>query len=248
MASEGSRMNTKPKILFWDLETSPNVVTSWGLFVGGMLSPNNIVQERTIICGSWKWAGRKGTGSVCVHSSAPADDRTVVQELCNIIRQADAVVAHNGDKFDLRWLNARAVYYGFPPLPAVIQIDTLKIAKAKFKFNSNKLEYLATYLKVGKKIKTEFDLWKRCMAGDVKALLKMVRYNRRDIVILERVYKRLVPFVPAKVNAQLFGDRPACPSCGKQTMQSRGFSYTVAHKYRRFHRTATGCGHWTRGR
>ena len=235
----------KPRILFYDLETSPNIVTSWGLFVGGMLSPDSIISERTIICGSWKWQGQRDVVSACVDARTPAADQSVVQLLCNAIREADAVVAHNGDKFDMRWINARAVFHGLPPLPPVIQIDTLKIAKAKFKFNSNKLAYLVEFLKVGKKIKTEFGLWKACMAGDVKALAKMVRYNRRDIVILERVYDKLAPYVPARLNAQLFR-AAGCPSCGASRVQSRGLAYTIAHAYKRFQ--CTKCGHWFRSR
>lgn len=237
-------MKNKPKILIYDLETFPDLVTSWGLRVFGYLSPDNIVQERTIICASWKWLGKRGVTSVCVTPSSPTDDRGVVQVLCDVIREADAIVAHNGDSFDIRWLNARAIYHGLLPLPPVIQIDTKRIAKKKFLFNSNKLAYLAEFFKIGSKIKTEFALWKQCLAGDAKALEKMVRYNRRDIVILEKVYKRLIPYVPAKINARLFTTREACSHCGSTEVQSRGFAYTAAHKYRKFQ--CTSCGGWYR--
>jgi RNase P subunit RPR2 len=237
-------MAEKPKILLWDLETFPNLVTSWGLRVYGYLSPDNIVQERTIICGSWKLLGKAGIQSACVTAASPTDDRHVVEALHKAVTGVDAVIAHNGDSFDMRWLHARVAFHGLLPLPPVIQIDTKKIAKKKFNFNSNKLDYLAQYFKIGKKIKTEFDLWKQCLAGDEKALAKMVRYNRHDIVILESVYNKLAPYVSTRVNAQLFTQRSACPNCGSKNVQARGFSYTVAHKYQRLQ--CMSCGGWHR--
>lgn len=236
----------KPKILLYDLETFPNIVTSWGLKVDGYLSADNIIEERTIICGSYKWLGEKTVYSTCVHPKSPKDDFQVVADLHRVVSQADAIVAHNGDAFDIRWLNARVVYHGLAPLPPVIQIDTKKIAKSKFKFNSNRLDYLAQYLGIGKKIKTEFDLWKQCMAGDEASLKEMVRYNRHDIVLLEQVYLKLAPYVPARVNARLFTKRPGCPSCGSEAVQARGFSYTVSHEYQRYQ--CTECGSWFRDR
>lgn len=236
----------QPKILLWDLETFPNLVTSWGLRVDGYLSSDNIVQERTIICASWKLLGKAGIRSVCVTAAVPVDDRQVVETLHEIVSGVDAVIAHNGDSFDMRWLNARIAFHGLTPLPPVIQIDTKKIAKRKFNFNSNKLDYLAKYLQVGKKIKTEFDLWKECLAGDEKALAKMVRYNRHDIVILEAVYKKLAPYVPYHVNQRLFTIRPVCSHCGDSSVQSRGWSYTKERKYRRYQ--CQKCGNWFRDR
>jgi len=234
----------QPKILLWDLETSPNIVTSWGLWVNGGLSHENIIQERTIICGSWKWLGRPGIYSTAIDPAHPANDLPVVKSLHAVLSQADAIVAHNGDQFDLKWFNTRAVYHGLLPIPPVVQIDTKKLAKLKFRFNSNRLDYLAQFFKIGKKIKTEFGLWKECMAGDQKALARMVRYNRHDIVLLEGVYLKLAPFIPAKINTRLFTARETCQNCGSQKTQHRGFSYTSSHKYQRLQ--CTSCGNWSR--
>lgn len=237
---------SKPRILLFDLETFPNVVTSWGLRVDGYLSPENIIEERTIICASYKWLGERKVYSVAIDPENPTDDRAVVEALHKVLSEADATITHNGDKFDTPWVNARMACYGLAPLPPTIQIDTKKIAKNKFYFNSNKLVYLAEFLKVGKKIKTEFELWKDCRTGDKKALAKMVKYCRRDVVILERIYNKLAPYVPARINHRLFSERPNCESCGSRQVQSRGFVYTTQNKYRRFQ--CVGCGYWFRAR
>jgi hypothetical protein len=240
-------MMAKPKILLLDIETTPNLVTSWGLHIpSGYLPPENVVQERTILCGSYQWYGQKQIASLCVTEKEPLNDFCVVGGLHAVLTQADAVVAHNGDHFDIPWILTRSIHYGLPPIRPLIQIDTRKIAKAKFYFNSNKLEYLAKFLGIGHKIKTEFDLWKDCLKGSPSALQKMVKYNQHDVKLLRGVFEKLRPFVPAKINAALFTDRPCCPTCQSSKIQSRGLSYTVAYAYRQYQ--CTVCGHWFRDR
>lgn len=235
---------SKPKILLWDIETLPNIVTSWGLWVNGMLDPDNIIQERSILCASWKWLGEKEVHSVHIDPKWPHGDYAIVHKLHEVVSSADAIVHHHGDRFDMPWLRARVAYHGLHPIPPVIQIDTKKIAKSAFYFNSNKLDYLAKFLGVGKKIKTEFGLWKRCMAGDEIAIQRMVRYNKRDVLLLERVYKILTPHIPAKLNQMLFTDRDVCQHCGSKHIQYRGYYYTRSNKFRRFQ--CNKCGQWSR--
>lgn len=237
-------MLTKPRILFIDIETAPNIVTSWSLWIEGMLSHDNLIQERYIICASWKWAHEKYVNAISINPNDPTNDLEVIRTLHDVISSADAVVAHNGDKFDMRWIHARVLFYKLPPLPPVIQIDTKKIAKSKFYFNSNRLDYLAQYLGVGKKIRTEYDLWKGCMKGDVNSINKMIKYNKHDVLLLEKVFKILKPYVPSKINYQLFTSRDSCTHCGSRKIQYRGYVYTKSNKYRRFQ--CTSCHAWGR--
>src|SRR5690606_7200301 len=149
-----------------------------------------------IICASWKWQGDRKVESISVSPSNPTNDKPVLQKLLEVMNEADAVVAHNGDKFDMRWIRARLAFHRLPPLPPVVQIDTKKIAKSAFYFNSNRLEYLARYLGLGSKVKTGgYGLWKKCMNGDKTALEKMVRYNKHDVTLLEDVFDVLYPHV-----------------------------------------------------
>lgn len=235
---------SKPKILFWDIETFPNEGLFWDLKVDGFLSHENITKERSIICGSWKWQGEKEVHSVVVSPTHPRNDRRVVEKLHSVVRQADAIVHHHGDSFDLPWLKARAVYWGLEPLPPIIKIDTRKIARANFYFNSNKLDYLARFLGLGAKIRTDYNLWKDCLKGDINALEKMVRYNQKDVLLLEDVYNILLPWVPSKLNQVLFSEREVCQHCGSKHIQYRGFYYTRSNKFRRYQ--CKDCGTWSR--
>lgn len=242
-------MRNKPKILIWDIETSFNVVAAFSLFNEHPINHRNILQERHIISVSWKWLGEKKIHSVSVaddpvrFNNDPCDDSLILAKMRKVFMEADAVVHHYGDKFDLPMINARLAYYDMEPLPPVIQIDTKKIASKHFRFNSNKLDYLGIFLGVGKKIDTDPNLWMRCLKGDITAVHEMVKYNKQDVALLEKVYLRLRPFARVQLNQQLFKDKKdVCPKCGGKHLQYHGHRYTVEYKYRRFQ--CVSCGSW----
>ena len=240
-------MSSAPRILLLDIETLPNLVTSWGLKVDGYLSHENIISERTILCAAWKWLGSPRVRSISTLDGKvkgrPVDYK-IVKQLRAELAMADAVVTHNGDRFDLPWIRTRMIAMGFDPLPPVVSIDTKKIAKARFYFNSNRLDYLGKYLGVGKKIETTFGLWLECLKGDRKAMREMVRYNEQDVLLLERVFVKLRPFVPSKINHALWDDpKRTCPSCGEMALEGRGMSVSRTGRQHRYQ--CRSCGAWS---
>ena len=202
------------KRLFWDVETSPNVMFSWRAGYKINLDHENIIKERAIICICYKWEGRDEIGSL---EWDDGDDREPLETFAIIANSADELVAHNGDRFDIRWFNGRNLLHGLDPLPQYKTVDTLAIAKRAFFLNSYKLEYLAQMLLGEGKIKTTFDLWKRiCLKNDPGAMSEMVKYCKRDVEVLERVYQKLAPYYKPKSHAGVMdGDgRWTCPQCG----------------------------------
>lgn len=243
-----------PRIVLFDIETLPNLVTAFDMKVyNGWIHPQNIQQEKYIVCASWRYLGEKEVYSVSVLDGGGTEaipDLGILKTVAKVFNNCDAVVAHRGDKFDVPWVMARTVIAGLPPPRPIIQIDTLKIAKARFLFNANSLDYLAQLLGVGKKIQTHYDLWPACMKGDVKAINDMVRYNRQDVRVLERVYLRLRPFVPPKVNFALWAAEEGvagrtCPTCNAESLICKGSSYTRTGIRRAFRCKAAGCHAWS---
>ena len=233
-------------ILFWDIETSLMQMSLFSLYTNGYLNYKSILNDWYMLCASWKRLGDKKVQSVSLLDDPKrfkrdiADDYHVVKTMHEILGRADALIGHNGDKFDLKKFNARAIFHGFDPLPEIPTIDTLKIAKHKFNFTSNRLDYLAAYLRVGEKLHTSPDLWLRCLLGQKTAIRDMVKYNKVDVSVLERVYGKLAPFAPAKLNMNLFGGK-GCPLCGSGHIQKRGTYITRTYKYQRY--TCNDCGH-----
>lgn len=190
------KQEVKRKRLFFDIETSANIVFSWRIGRDVMLQTHDIIQERAIICICWKWEG-----DATVHSLEwnKGCDKKLLKDFCKIIDGADEVVTQNGDAFDIKWVRGRAIKHGIQLSPKFNSIDTLKMARAGFKFNSNKLDYMGHYLGIGQKIKTEFNLWKDITLSNCpKAMGKMVKYCKRDVTLLEDVYNKLQPYCPVK--------------------------------------------------
>jgi DNA-directed RNA polymerase subunit RPC12/RpoP len=130
-----------------------------------------------------------------------------------------------------------------PPAPYK-QIDLLRVVRKEFRFPSNKLDYIAQRLGLGKKTAHEgYQLWVKCMNKDPVAWKVMEKYNKQDVVLLEKVYDRLLPWIKSHPNHNLYGG-DGCPNCGSHRLQKRGFSYTTTGTFQRFQ--CTNCGSWSK--
>ena len=208
-------MKTNRRRLFFDIETSPNVVLSWRTGYEVSIPHDNILEERAIICICWKWEGDSEVhGLTWDHRHC---DKKMLVAFSKILNSADEAIGHNSDRFDLKWIKTRCLYHRIPMYPSYTTLDTLKIARSQFNLNSNKLDYIAKFLGFGGKMETGgFDLWKAIVLDKCrKSLDKMVKYCKRDVILLEKVYEELRTYAPHKFNYAVAygGERADCPNC-----------------------------------
>jgi len=206
------------KRLYLDIETSPDVVFSWKAGYKLNISHDSIVRERAIICVCYKWEGEDEVHSITWDKW---DDKKLLERFSKIMLSADELVGHNIDKFDLRWIAGRNLINGLPPLPQQKTIDTLKIARKHFYLNSNRLDYLGHLLLGEGKRDAPYSLWKRiCLHNERSAMDDMVSYCKQDVILLERIYKRLVAYETPKTHAGVLGglDRWTCPHCASENV------------------------------
>lgn len=188
------------KVLIYDIETSYNIVKSWRVGWNMTIHPEDILHERSIICVSWKWLGQKEVYNLS-WNKATQSDAYLLEAFIEVLNQADLIVAHNGDRYDLKFIKTRALLHGIPMRIDYNQFDTLKVAKKKFMFNSNKLDYISKFLGYGGKIKTEMKLWDDViLRSDDNALDKMLQYCDEDVRQLENVYCELVGWEKPKTH------------------------------------------------
>ena len=215
-------MNKQPKILFYDIETSQLNSSHWALF-NQNIQTRSITTEWHIICISYKWLHEKKVHTLSLDfDKSTTDDYDICKGIRKVFKEADLIVGHNADKFDFKKIMARWVYHNINPLPPILSVDTLKEARKAFKFTSNKLDYIAQYLKVGAKLETGgLFLWEQVSKGNKSALQKMAKYCEVDVVILEKIYLRLRPFMSNHPNLSTDADRVNCPSCGSYRKDKR---------------------------
>lgn len=233
-------------ILLIDIETAPNLAFVWGMWEQNVI---DFQSQWYILCFSAKWMNgehiTKGLPDYKGYTKGSENDKKLVSELWNLLNKADIVIAQNGDEFDIKKINTRFAYYNFPPPSPYRTVDTLKVARKYFAFNSNKLDSLGEYLGQGRKVKHQgFDLWKGCMSGDKKAWDQMKVYNKQDVILLEKVYRRLLPWVSNHPNMGIYTDGIICPKCGSKSLQRRGFYRGKTTKYRQIF--CNDCRGWSR--
>lgn len=217
-----------PRILVFDLETSAAEVLAFGRFKVNLSQDHVMKEGGWILCASWKWLGDDSVQSIALRPDeiAESNDFRIVAEMFELFDQADAVVAHNGVKFDVPVLQARCAYYNIGALPSVKVLDTLVIAKKNFKVPSNSLDSLAGYFGLGSKIKhSGISLWKKVQQGCPEAMQEMLEYCEKDTALLEELYLTIRAYGRSgDFNAGLsYNDgRLHCRTCGSTNMSETG--------------------------
>jgi DNA polymerase elongation subunit (family B) len=208
-------LKTKRRRLYFDIEVSANVGLFWQSGYKLHVGTENIIKERAVICICYKWEDDEDV--YYLQWDKKQCDKKLLQEFINVANEADELVGHNGDKFDLSWIRTRCLLHKIDMFPTYNTIDTLKIARSKFRFNSNRLDYIGKFLGLGQKNHTNFDLWKDIMLKNcTKSMNIMIDYCIQDVVLLEKVHKALNNHIPAKTHYGVIfgGDRSSCPECG----------------------------------
>jgi uncharacterized protein YprB with RNaseH-like and TPR domain len=218
------------KILFYDLETSAMEGLAFKRYDTNLIK---VKRDWELLSFAYKWQGK---AKVHVKSRRALNEKKLVKELHKVLSQADVVVTHNGVSFDNRKANAKFAQFKLKPIRPSYQRDTCSLSRRVFGFTSNSLNDLCERLEIGKKIKfvSGPDLWDAAASGDHKALRKMEVYNKHDVVLLEQLHDRLIPFTRL-LPRQSDG---SCPSCRSNNNAAQGVRGTQQRKVCR------DCGHW----
>jgi hypothetical protein len=244
-----------PRILILDIETAPMITYLWSLFQHGT---NIGAQESRTYIMSWaaKWVGEEEVYVDSLYSDPAYEpgmeqSGTMMAGLWRLMDEADFIVAHNGDRFDIKRINAEFIMLDMPPPSPYKSIDTLKIAKRTFAFDSNKLEYLLPKL-VGteKGDSGGMETWIGCLKGDDDAWETMLRYNVDDVVELEKLYLKIRAWDRLHPSTATWSgnvDVPTCTACGSEDIIETEKTVSTNSSVFRVYRCGS-CGHNMRGR
>ena len=231
------------KRLYFDIEVSPNLGFFWNPGQKISIDHNSIVQERAIICICWKWEHEKKVHSLEWNKG---NDKKLLQDFMKVIAEADEVIGHNGDNYDIKWLRTRCLIHRIPSFPKYQSLDTLKQSRKYFKFNSNRLDYISKVTGGTGKSKTEYSWWKKIvLENDSLSMSKMVKYCKKDVIELERIHQVFKPYTEPKTHVGVHrgGSKIDCPECSSTKTQSRGYWITSTGN-KRNKCQCTDCGTW----
>jgi len=230
------------RMLFFDLETSPNLVYTWGLW-NQNIGINQIVEPTQVLCFGAQWLGEKRVTFRSVHHHGR---EKMLDDLHALMDEADAICGWNSASFDHPHIRREFIEAKMSPPSPTKDFDLMRVAK-QARWPSNKLDYIAQRLDVGSKVKHEgFDLWRSCMAGDKSAWKRMKEYQIQDVKLLVDLYHELLPWSGRKhpaINA-IDAVEDGCPGCGSTNLQRRGYATMTTGRYQRFQ--CTDCGSWSR--
>lgn len=231
---------SKPKILILDIETRPALSYHWRMFKEN-IGIDQVKEPGGILCVGAKWLGDK---EVMMFSEWGDGEKEMLTKVHALMSEADAVVGKNSDKFDLPWLRAEFLKVGLRDV-SITSIDLEKVMRSRMRFLSHKLDFVAQYLSIGRKVEHEgFKLWRKVMEGNERARLKMLRYCAGDVRVTERLYKKLIPFINNHPHLGAVKSHE-CGACGSHKLHSRGVRRTKSFIIQRLQCQA--CGSWSDG-
>lgn len=256
LSREGNTVKAQPKgykVGLLDLETSADIVATFGRRQVNIGESNIVHQGNTIITGAWKLAGEDYIeASFTKWDKFKQNEETekyLVEQLIYFLQKIDAVVIHNA-RFDLGTIQQRALHFGYGRLPTVKVIDTLQMARKYLQLRSNKLDSITKYFGLSNKLQNDgISLWIDVQSGCTESIKKMLDYNIQDVIALEEVYNKFKPLNSGVSVAVLNHDdcKLTCPSCGGHNVEPTGrHVHTNASAFEEYH--CNDCGAKSRGR
>jgi hypothetical protein len=230
----------KPKILVFDIETSPMESYHWGLWDQN-ISLGQIIEDWTVLSWSAKWLGDDPSKTMYMDTRKEKDvrnDKKILQGIWKLLDEADFVLGHNSNSFDVKKLNARFLLHGIKPPSSYRRFDTKQLAKKHFNLTSNKLEYITNqlctkYVKLKHGKFPGFSLWKECMKGNKEAWKEMEEYNKYDVLSLEEAFLKILPWESANIFEHYYDSEIDICTCGSIDFKKKGFRYTNTGKFQK---------------
>lgn len=196
-------IRTGANILYIDLEVSKSLMTNYGLKVPTKyIHHENLIHSYYIICWSASYLGNNKVWSGCVtpEQALRWTDKEILQPLRDLMASADIIAGHNVDAYDLKRANTRFLLNGIEPVLEKKTEDTLKIARTKFSFESNTLDFINKALGLRPKDDISATDWNAIVrTGDEAALHRAMKYNRGDVVGGKAMLERLRKYSGKKV-------------------------------------------------
>jgi len=130
--------------------------------------------------------------------SHKTQEREVIEKVSYELDKFDILIAHNEERFDKKYFNAKCLQFGLRPILRFKKvIDPIQLSWKHLRLGRNSLAALIDYLEIPvKKTPIELRKWlKAALEGDRKCMDLIVEHCEYDVITLEKVYKKLKSLV-----------------------------------------------------
>ena len=124
-----------------------------------------------------------------------SDDREIAAEVFKVLDTCHIAYAHNGERFDIKWLRTVALKYDLR-MPRLKLIDPCQIAWKRYLLGRNSLAAVADYLGLSDKGKEKMhlspDVWRAALMDDDKEAWELLKARcASDVDILNEIAARV---------------------------------------------------------
>jgi predicted RNA-binding Zn-ribbon protein involved in translation (DUF1610 family) len=234
------------KILHIDIEAAPAKAYVWGLKTR-YVPLNQISEDGYILCFSYRWEGSDEIGTFTLWDHGY---KNMIQGAWDLLDEADAIITYNGNGYDLPMLNTEFLVSRLGPPTPYHSIDLFRTVSSKFRVLSKSMKHMLHLLSLDNKLEHKgMELWTGCMAGVKEDQKVMEEYNVQDVIVMEDLYKELLPWIDSHPNRGLWmesGEDHVCPNCGGKHLRFKGYKRTRVLSYKQYH--CQDCGFYPRER
>jgi DNA polymerase elongation subunit (family B) len=250
-------LSKKAKVLVLDIENSQMIISkfpTYNLWDINHIDPKYIEHDWYLTCAAWLWVdAENGTYSrsysVSTLDNPKAykknfrDDLVVVKKMHEVIQQADIIVGHNSNAFDLKKINQKIIDYKLPTIDYPPTVDTLLANRKYGKASSNSLAHLCRHYGIAQKMELPKGVMHAADMGCAKSMKKLVAYNKQDIVSTAQLYLRLLPYIKNHPDIRRILNlvstpkeglsTPQCGTCGSHNVIKNGTRVTKIGTFQR---------------
>lgn len=179
----------------------------------------------------WQWYGEDKVHTIGIHQTKPFlkgrvdDDSELTRLAYELITQADSVVFHYGDRFDMKFIKTRLLAIGLY-LPKIHTVDTWMVSRSNLLLQRNSMAKIAEFVGGQQKGHEGMMVWRKARLGHVPSIRKIMKYCAQDIRTLHSVFEKLRPYCKM-VNHNEFYAVKGCKNCGSQNYKMNGKKYRL---------------------
>lgn len=153
-----------------------------------------------MLCYSIKTRDKKEILSSCIKKKDFLNeiyDKRICKQLVIDLQKYDIIITYFGTRFDIPFSRSRCMLnkIDYPIFGSLKHKDVYYMVKHRLKLNRNSLQSATSFLNINGKNHVEGNLWVKAKHGDEKALSYIQKHCNKDVIILEKLHKKLEIYV-----------------------------------------------------